>query len=237
MGIAVGQHTHVQGTVSAASANTPSITTTVSGSTFVVAGALANKTGVLSASDSLNTGYVQIRTTLVSATASLYEAGWFYKENGTGGAGHNATISTTVNGLITAYLVEITGGATSGIKDQDVAGLEDTLSPYTTNTTGTTAQANELALAFYATDVPSGTGTITWGGGFSNVDQDANSSFQTAGIGSQTLAATGTVQGSITATGSNGALGFVATFKEAAAVSGVSNFVPMPFYNTIYIQE
>jgi hypothetical protein len=212
--IDVGQHAHTQGTSPSTSFTTGAVTTAVSGSTFVIGMLSGGSTNPATPTDSKGNTYTQIRAT-VNHTA------WFYCENGIGGAGHTATGKQAASDSGTVYFVEITNGLTSGIKDQDVTGIQDLATPFTTNTTGTTVQANELALALYATGTPSGTEVITWGNGFTQVDADGNSSFVTGGIAKKVLSATGTVQGSITSSVATDATGFVATFKEVAAAAGI----------------
>lgn len=217
MAASLGQHVHVQGTSAAASFTTPSMTSAASGSVFVqwwnVFGSIS---GV---QDSKSNTYTQIQST-VTAPSTVKTALW-YKENGTGGSSHTATINVTGGGsLAQGGLVEFLGCVTSSAKDQDVAGINDTSSPFTTNTTGTTSQADEIAFACYGTDTPSGTETITWGNGFTQIDADGNSSFVTGGAGYKVLSSTGTVQGSITSSTATAAVGFVVTFKAATGGGG-----------------
>lgn len=161
--------------------------------------------------------------TYTAGAAQVTSAGgakcrWWYIENGAGGAGHTWTFPSTGSDIRSVFVLEIKGGALSGILDQAPAGIADATSPYTSNTTGTTAQANEMIVAMVATDTVSGTETITWGGGFAQSMAIGDATFVTGGLGTQISSATGTFTSSITSSGAGttGVVSFVASFKEAA---------------------
>lgn len=198
---------------------TTGITTQATGSTFVV-GVVGgtNAATVNVPTDSKSNTYTRIQSQ-VNSTVSGARCSWFYIENGVGGTSHTITATTSGSDVSTVFFAEITGGLTSGIKDQDVAGIEDIVSPYTSNTTGTTAQSAEMAIALVATDSVSGTETITWGNSFTQLAAAGDANFVTGGIGKLLLASTQTVTSSVTLSGasSTGAVSFVVTFKEASA--------------------
>lgn len=220
MSIAVGQKISAQGTSSAASITTGSVTTAASGSTFVIF--VAYDSGCFSSiSDSKGNTYTQIQSEVNNAghgnACRLY-----YCQNGTGGAGHTATLNMSPSAFGNVHIVEITGGALTGILDQAPAGLDDGASPFTSNTTGTTAQANELVLAFTETGGTSGPGeTLTWGNSFTQIDGQNDGSFHTSYAASLGVTSTGTYQSTFTSNQASEAITFIATFKEAAGGASV----------------
>lgn len=198
---------------------TTGITTQATGSTFVVGVVGGSSAATVNVpTDSKSNTYTRIQSQ-VNSTVSGARCSWFYIENGVGGASHTITATTSGSDVSTVFFAEITGGALSGIKDQDVAGVEDITSPYTSNTTSTTSQAAEMALALVATDSVAGTETITWGNSFVQLAAAGDANFVTGGIAKLALASTQTVTSSVTLSGasSTGAVSFVATFKEASA--------------------
>lgn len=214
MTIAIGVHDHKQGTTLSTSIATLGVTTQVSGSTFLIGVVAAGTSNITAVGDNKTNAYAQIGTQFNTSFGSCIA--WYRKENGVGGAGHTVNATLGTGNVATIYFVEITGAALSSVLDQSVAFVGDASSPFTTNTTGTTSQADEIAIALYATDTPSGTETITWGNGFAQIDADGNSAFVTGGIAFKVLSATGTVQGSITSSVATDTAGAVATFKAAA---------------------
>lgn len=214
MAIAVGQHVSVQGTSNATSFTTPAATTAASGSTFLISVAF-NPGNFSSVSDSKSNTYVSIQTEVDDNTHGN-ASWWKYAQNGTGGAGHTATINVAAADLCNVHLTEITGGATTGILDQAPAGINDTTSPFTSNTTGTTTQANELVLAFVQTGGTGATETLTWGNSYTAVDTLNNTNFRTSYVGKLNVTSTGTQQSSVTSSSAAAAISFIATFKEAS---------------------
>lgn len=220
MAIAVGQHTHLANTFLAGGVTTPSITTSASGSSFLLCLILA--VGLApTISDSKSNTYTLVGTTSTSIFGEIISM--YLSTNGTGGSGHTASASWTGSGLGDLYLIEITGGATSGLLDQISSPQwnDDSSSPFTTNATGTLSQANELAVAFTATGTNSGTETLTWGNGFTQIDADGNSSGATGGTAFLVTSATTPVVASFTSAGAGTteAVSMVATFKALAATS------------------
>lgn len=211
MAIAIGVHAHNQGTTASTTLSTTGVTTQASGSTFLIGVVAAGTSNIVAVVDSKLNLYTQIQTQFNTSFGSCMA--WYRSENGVGGAGHTITSTLGTGQVQTIYFVEITGAALSGVLDQSVAFAADASSPFTTSTTGTTTQADEIAIALYATDTPSGTETITWGAGFTQIDADGNSSFVTGGIAFKVLVATGTVQASITSTVATDTAAAVATFR------------------------
>ena len=210
MGINVGIGTFAFS--ASASATTPAQTSQATGSTFVIV--VASDGGTLNApTDSKSNTY-----TAINAQFALDWGGairLYYCENATGGASHTFSGSYSGTTGMQVYAVEITGGKTSGILDQTTAWISDLASPYTTNTTGTTTQANELALVHESLN-STGTTAVVWGNGYTLVPgtEDTNAAQITGGFGYKILSATGTESGSITSVNSVAGNGIVVTFKE-----------------------
>lgn len=193
VGASLGQNNLTSGSA------TSSITTTASGSTFVVCAVCGNGQSSISISDSKSNTYSAIGT--ISSTGWGGSAQLFYVENGTGGSSHTFTATYSGGGSHAIFAVEVTGGLTSGILDQTVSWIVDSADPYVSNTTGTTAQADELALSFAATTTSSGTETLTWGNGYSAVCAAGDANYVTGGCGSKVLSATGTTFGQVSSSG------------------------------------
>lgn len=224
MAASVGQHSFIQVIGATTVATSPAVTTATVGSAFVVAVSCSNTTGLQLATDSKSNIYAQIQST-TNDVANTYQAAWWFIVNGAGGSGHTASGNSSDGKHIAVYFVELLGCLPSAAKDQDVAGFADNSSPFTTNTTGSTTQADEIALAFYATGTTiAGPEVLTWGNGFTQIDAGSNTSEATGGIAYKVLSATGTVQGSLTSAGggTGDTIGFVATFKAALQLDTIS---------------
>lgn len=224
MPASIGVHSHIQGTTASTTLVTPAVTTQAANSTFVIAPIAAGTSNITAVADSKSNAYSQIQPQFNTSFGSCIQ--WFRKENGTGGASHTSTTTLGTGQVATAYFVELLGTASSGVLDQSVAFAADASSPFTTSTTGTTTQVDSIALAFYATDTPSGTETITWGNGFAQIDADGNSAFVTGGIAFLVLSALQTVTGSITSSVATDTAGAVATFKALATSSTPAPMMP-----------
>jgi hypothetical protein len=221
--IAIGPHTASQSTSDVASWASAALTTAATGSGFFVAFAaymMGTATGATVTDNKGNT-YAQVGAFL---TEGATFSGVFYCAGGAGGADHVFTVNLTgATGYVALIVCEVLGSA--GPPDQ-VAGWQlDTTQPMTSALSGTTGQADELALCFAMTTFGGGTEVLTWGGtpAFTGLEGLGDSNYQTAGLGYAVLSASGTVQASTTSSlGSTGAL-FVATFKASAG--GVTNAV------------
>lgn len=218
MGIAKGIE-YAEKFTSVATSHTTTVgqVTQATGSTIVlweIGGASAST--LTTPTDNKTNTYVAGAAQVTAASGA--QCRWWYCENALGGAGHTWTCASSSD-VRSVFVLEIKQGLTSGIVDQATAGVSDVVSPYTSNTTGTTAQANEMIVAMVATDSVSGTEVITWGGGFTQSTAVGDANFATGGLATQISSATGTFTSSITSAGAGttGAVSFVATFKEAAA--------------------
>jgi hypothetical protein len=207
-------------TGSASSQATTGVTTQTSGSAFVVAAAWDSARNFTSIADNKgnSANYVQIGNQ-VTFSGGGGRARLYYCQNGAGGAGHTATITVSGSAGITVLFLELTGGATSGILDQNSTGVNDTSSPFTSQSITTTQAAEALISSLFgnsganpATHAESTGFTVQAG-----ADETNGSSFWTGCLASRIVAATGTYNSSFTeSSGSNTAV-HIASFKEAGA--------------------
>jgi len=212
MSIAIGQHAVNELLASAASATTVGVATQASGSTFVVFAVSNGGFGATPITDSNGNTWVHIQSDVaaLSVTGTLW-----YCANATGGASHTFTATSTSTGVTTIWMVELTGAAAASF-DQSAAGNDDTVSPFTSGTTGTTAQANEMALAFKFDN--RGANAPAWTG-YTTIDDAADTGGITGTSANKLLSAIGTQQSSFTLTTATDCVSFIATFKEAASTT------------------
>lgn len=222
MAISVGQH--AVASVGGQNPQTSSITTASSGSSFIAITVYDTAGSFTSYTDSKSNTYGNI----FAAAGPAFFGGVVrvrvdLATNGTGGAGHTLRANTSGVSAASVYLIEIVGGVTSSLVDVAATGIEDTISPFTTNLTGTLAQADELAICVYLSDAPSGTEVFTLGNSFSAVDQvtDANS-FWTSIAASRVVSATTSIQASLTKTQGSKAYGVIFTLKAAASAPSLA---------------
>jgi hypothetical protein len=225
MTIALGVHASAATTTPALVIVTPTRTSSASGSTYSVGVGWFTAAGAGVAptvTDSKGNTYTQVGSTLQSGGTPNFRFAIFESVNGTGGTLHTCTATFLANqDVISIWWNEITGGLTSGIRDQAPGGNDDTASPYTSLTTGTTAQANELLIAYGGTLSASGTETITWGNSFTSTGDDrTNANAEVTGsAATRVVSATGAYQSSFTSAGAGTteALVFIATYKDITA--------------------
>lgn len=189
--------------------------TSTNGATWVVFAADTTGFGATPITDNKGNTYTQIggNVSAFGVTGTLW-----YKESGTGGASHTFTATAVSSDVIAIIVVELTGGVASGILDQSVTGNDDAASPFTSGTTGTTAQANECVLAFTYDNRSSAT-AITWGGGYTSLVDQSNTSGITSGAAYLITSATGTQQSTFTNAAVTEAVTWIATFKEASSAT------------------
>jgi hypothetical protein len=210
MAIAVGQHTSASTT--GASAVTGNLTTQASGSVIVLICGYSSG-GFTSVSDSKSNSYTTAVAEIADASMGA-AARILYKENATGGATHNFTLTATAGSLL---VVEITGAKTSGALDKAPIGLVDTASPFTSTSTGTLTQAAELAVGGIVSNA-GGTASFTAGASFTRQDQITDGTqFWCSALGTLITAATTAINTSWTEAGTSRSLNLIATFMEAAA--------------------
>jgi len=224
MTIAVGAHVSKHSTSLVTVTTTNAVTSTASGSSFVVFTTTGGATAP-TITDSKGNTYTQIGSTIAGGLG--YCAAAYIKVNGTGGSSHTFTATTGTNENTSLYAVEVTGAlTTASIQDRSPAGILDTASPYTTNLTGATTQANELLLAFAATGTASGTETLTWGNSFTAIDAEGDANFSTGGDAQLVVSAMGSYQGSVTSSGAGTteAVMFILSLRSAVPGNPVGIF-------------
>lgn len=227
MAIAPGSHVSVSsgGTTSLTTGN---ITTSASGSTFVVAGA-SDVAPLAVPTDSKANVYLQKGTFQLAAGAA--PGVYFYTcQNGTGGATHNATLTWLATDTPAFALFEITGAAASSL-DATTQG-SDSASPYTLSS-GTLAQAAEMVVCVVTGNGSSNPATAAESTGFTIIESKLdNSSYDMFALGYKVVAATTAVTPSWTVTGSARAGLSLASFKQA---SGTAVIVPWPFMHGLRV--
>lgn len=207
MAIAVGVH-GIGGVGSPATS--PARNSAATGSTFV-AFAIFNGT-FTSIADTFGNTWVQAGTAQsgIGITSRLY-----YVANGAGGSSHVVTF--TASGTAQVTFMEITGAEVASYDLGALAAATDAASPFTV-TSGTLAQAAELAVAVLVGDSGSNPATIAESTGFTVVDQDLNGAATWSnGVYSKIVAATTALTPSFTQSGSGSVMLKIIAFKEAAA--------------------
>lgn len=141
----------------------------------------------------------------------------FYAENITGGSSHQVTLSVSgIAAYMIATAVEYSGVATSSSLDQSGSAYTATnTTSYTSPTTGTTSQADELLIGCHHAYQSSATPTPS--GSFSTVATQTGSTLHVHTVQDRIVSATGAYAsaGTWSTTGANHTDG-IATFKAAA---------------------
>lgn len=159
---------------------TSNITSAASGSLFICDGAAwAPGAGAVNITDSKSNSYSR-PIYIGNAYNAEVQGGQWYKENGTGGATHNFTLTYDVTGDLAIACKEVTGALTSGALDK-LAYNEDNGGGITTgltsNSTATTAQNDELFAGLGATYISAGSTSFTAQSGFTE-NQERNTTSQ-----------------------------------------------------------
>jgi hypothetical protein len=131
--------------------------------------------------DSKSNAYVTAISEIASASDSEARATQVYKENATGGASHNFTLTMTGNASIALACKEVSGALTSGALDKTSTKVDNSgATNNTSDLTATTVQADELlagggsiAQGLGATISFTATGSFTTDQSFPNVDGGA----------------------------------------------------------------
>jgi len=155
-------------------------------------------------------------------------------ERPTGGSGN---VTVTFSGAIQlggGYLTELTSTISSGtITDQAPVGSQDTATPFTSTTTGVTAQADEVALACTHTYTSAGTTEVNdWtANGYTPLGIHNDTAVWTDGLAYKVLTATGAQTSSLSVTGVtvDAGLTFITTFKMSTATVA-SDVIITPAY-------
>lgn len=209
-----------RGVGSGSTATTTAGTTTASGSTFVIAVSWDQTGGTVTISDSKGNTYTG------QGTAQVDGAGGYCRlyvcQNGTGGASHTATISTTSSSYPVIHLIEITGAETASL-DQIAQGA-DAATPWTL-TSPTLSQAAEVVICVCINnDTTSGSYASS---NFTVLSSETDgSNYWTSAVGSLVVAATSAVTPSWTRGTGTGAGLALATFKQSSG--GGATYAPPP---------
>ena len=198
-----------------ATATTNSVTSTASGSTFIVDVIFDSSTTVSSIADSKSNTYSLQGTTITNNPGTM-KAARYICVNGTGGATHNATVTCSgAAATPSIFLTEIVGGLTSGIVDVHTTANDDS-SPFTV-ASGTLAQSNEYVLSLFAsyTSTPPTCSHSVTGDSFTKLQETTDFGTSWVGaIGGVKVAATTSVTPSWTETNTSaGTIVMVTSFK------------------------
>jgi len=134
-------------------------------------------------------------------------------ESPTVGTGHTFTLTA---GDASIYVVGITGEAASSLDQATTINFDDA-SPFTSDTTGTTAQNDEILIGWVESNAGS-TETLTAGGSFAPGDkilETTDSTYWTGAVAAKIVASTGTFATSWTLAIGNKTLNGIFTIKKA----------------------
>jgi len=143
--------------------------------------------GTITASaDNKGNTYVAVGTPQADTFGGLGR--WYVCENGTGGAGHTFTFTTSGPCYAVAHLLQIVGSAGIARRDIAVQGQDNVGQPWDTVATGTLGYANEVILAACASQA--GTAAYTSANTTILSSEGDTGSFWTSGVGAASLATT-----------------------------------------------
>ena len=206
-----------------ATQTTPGITTSASGSTFVVFAFSSNVDFVTGVSDNKGNTY-----TLVDAAGPGSNGEYcacYICPNGNGGAGHTASSTWSFRTTLGMFFIEVTGAALSSVVDAHAI-INDTSQPWVQAVT--TTGADKLILSCCGSDA---SGVATWavsGGTFSLLDSTSGNTACGA-VASMAAATTGTYTPSFT--DASGAFRAVVSTIALNAASGGGSSTPYPVAN------
>lgn len=197
MAISIGVHASNAATANTTLA-TSGVATQASGSTFVICAIIHSTATVSSIGDNKGNTYTVMGST-VAGNAGSNKLVRYYCQNGTGGSGHTATITTNVATGPSIFFVELIGCKTSGgpsIANQN----QDSASPYTSPSSGSLTNNAALVSIFVGSSEQAGT-TNAESSGFTvqeTVTDGAN--FWTGALATRVGSAASTYQASWTET-------------------------------------
>jgi hypothetical protein len=196
--IAVGVHAKNSAT-SGTTVVTAGVTTQASGSVFFVTACTTGTYAVTPITDSKSNTYSVIQSwTTTWGTTKCVRA---QVTNGTGGASHTFTATTTGSAISGIWALEITGALTASAIDQSNKG-NDAATPFDSPNTGTLGQAAEILIGFASDNSSSGTCTYGAGNSFTLLDTITNATSGITGANAwKVVAATTADHSSFTDTG------------------------------------
>jgi hypothetical protein len=199
-----------RGTGGGNTATTTAGTTSGSGSTFVVCASWDQTASAPTVSDSKGNTYTA-QGTPQSDVLGAYIQIWVC-QNGTGGASHTATFSTTGASYPTVHLIEVTGAEAASL--DKIAQGSDSSPPFTV-TSPTLSQADEVVVCICADNTTSGAYASS---NFTIISSETDiANYWTSAVGVLVVAATTAVTPSFTR-GTNAGLA-LATFKQGSGVT------------------
>jgi hypothetical protein len=183
MSIAIGQH--ATATNVATSVTTGAITTSPSGSTFVIA--VNSRQTISSVTDSFGNTY-----TLKEQGAGFNYGTIYVCDGGTGGASHTATVVQAGTGdNLSVYLIEVTG-ATNPSFDAGATSSDTTGSSSGPGASVTTTNASDMVISLIAGYGGGGAAPTDSGAGFSVLD--SNSPYSADAVSTSIVSSTGSYQ-------------------------------------------
>lgn len=202
-----------RGTAAANTATTGGGATAASGSTFAAFVSYDATAGAITtAGDNKGNTYTGVGTAQADGFGGLGR--WYVCENGLGGAGHTFTFTTASNHFGVVYLIEITGVPATPT-DKNAQGSTSGASPWTTISTGTLSQADELILSACMVNNATSAAYVSDNGTI--LDQESSLSFWTSGIAKHIVASTTSYVPSWSKSGDSGLVGLcLVTFREGA---------------------
>lgn len=231
MTIGIGDH--------ASASNTTTTTllisgrTTTPGSVIVLGFQWDQAIAFSTIADSKSNTWTQISSEL-DAGAGVYKARMYYAEGGSRGSSHDFTLTLGAGAVKSMWMAEILGQANPAF-DQATR-IHDAATPFNSGNVTTTA-LNELILGFGNGTGAGNPDNLTWANGEIALDPIVDgTTVWTGAFAYRIVSAINTYSEQFTASSSTTAGAWIATFKEAV-ISGQSAVSPMPFYNTIHIQE
>ncbi|MBP8176630.1 MAG: hypothetical protein KAX77_02595 [Xanthomonadales bacterium] len=211
-----------RGTSISNTVTTGSGTSTVSGSSFLIAVSWDAGVTISSVSDSKSNTYTAVGTPQNDGGAGSGGNHQFYVcENGTGGSSHTATVNFSGTAYPTVHLIEITGA--SAAPEQDIAvQTQDAGTPFT-HATGTLAQANEVIVAMCGANIGSA-GAYASSNFTILSDENDVSQYWGSAVAKLVVSSTSSVTPSFTRTNSSGAAAVLAIsfFETASGPSTIS---------------
>lgn len=202
----------------AATCTSSGITTAASGSAFVVAVVYDGTFTSLADNKSNTIGAGQL--IYAETTTYSYSLRIYLVTNGSGGASHTWTLTTSGSGAVGFVAAEITGAATSSLLDQISIINDDGVAPLTSPSI-TTTQAAEMLIGVAQTNYTAGsTETFTWGNSFTAIGSITNMTlYWPLSMGYRIVSSTGSYNSEV-AVASSRAAQVVLSLKEAAGGGG-----------------
>jgi hypothetical protein len=154
MAVTVGVHASTAATANL-SLTTAGVVTQAAGSTFVICAIIHSTASVSSIGDNKGNVYTQMGTT-IAGNGGSNKLVRYYCQNGAGGSGHTATVTTATAIGPSLFFVELIGAKTSGgpsIANQN----QDSTTPYTSPSTGSLAADAGLISIFVGSSENAGT--------------------------------------------------------------------------------